>query len=151
MHPILSLHHHPEIFFILFLVQCFYDIYTYPLAIYCFCIFFKTKTFFLNKRYSHWRTSLVVQRTGIRLPVQGTQVWLLVQEGSTCHGATNHMHHNCWAQELQWLKPRTWSLCSAIRDATTVRSPRTATKIRPALGNQRKSALSIEDPMQAKQ
>ena len=33
-------------------------------------------------------TSLVVQWIGIRLPVQGTQVWLLVWEESTCRGAT---------------------------------------------------------------
>ena len=34
------------------------------------------------------RTSLVVQWIGIHRPMQGTWVWFLVQEESTCHGAT---------------------------------------------------------------
>ena len=29
--------------------------------------------------------------------MQGTWVWSLVQEDSTCHGATKHMCHNYWA------------------------------------------------------
>ena len=32
----------------------------------------------------------------ICLPVQVTQVWSLVWEDSTCHGAAKHMHHNSW-------------------------------------------------------
>ena len=40
------------------------------------------------------RTSLVVQWLIIHLPTQRTQVRSLVQEDSTCHGATKPMCHN---------------------------------------------------------
>ena len=40
------------------------------------------------------RTSLVVQWLRIRLPMQGTQVRVLVQEDPTCHGATKSVRHN---------------------------------------------------------
>ena len=39
------------------------------------------------------RTSLVVQWFEIHLPMQGTWVQFLVQEDSTCHVATQPMHH----------------------------------------------------------
>ena len=40
------------------------------------------------------RTSLVVRRLRIHLPMQGTQVQALVWEGPTCHGATKPVSHN---------------------------------------------------------
>ena len=39
-------------------------------------------------------TSLVAQWLRIRLPMQGTWVLALVQEDSTCRGATKSMRHN---------------------------------------------------------
>ena len=39
-----------------------------------------------------------VVRPRICLPMQGTWVWSLVQEDSTCHGATKPMSHNYWTQ-----------------------------------------------------
>ena len=51
------------------------------------------------------RTSLVVQWLRIRLPVQGTRVWSLVQEDPTCRGATKPVRHNYWARVPQLLKP----------------------------------------------
>ena len=39
-------------------------------------------------------TSLVVQRLRICLPLQGTWVQSLVQEDSTCCGATKSVRHN---------------------------------------------------------
>ena len=39
-------------------------------------------------------TSLVAQWLRIRLPMQGTWVRAMVQEDSTCHGATKPVHHN---------------------------------------------------------
>ena len=41
----------------------------------------------------------------ICLPMQGTQVWSLVQEDSTCCGATNSMCQNYWDHIPQLLKP----------------------------------------------
>ena len=51
------------------------------------------------------KTSLVAQWIRICLSVHGTQVWCLIWEGSTCHGATKPMNHNYWACELHLLKP----------------------------------------------
>ena len=42
--------------------------------------------------------SLVVQRIGIHLPMQGTQVQSLVREDSTCGGATKPVHTATEAQ-----------------------------------------------------
>ena len=55
-----------------------------------------------------WRTSLGAQWMRICLPMQGTQVWFLVQEESTSHRATKPLCCNCWS-------PCTHSLCSATR------------------------------------
>ena len=33
--------------------------------------------------------------------VQETQVWFLIPEDPTCHGATKPVHHNCWACALE--------------------------------------------------
>ena len=51
------------------------------------------------------KTSLVAQWIRICLSVQGTQVWCLIWEGSTCCGATKPVNHNYWACELHLLKP----------------------------------------------
>ena len=42
----------------------------------------------------HLETSLVAQWLRIRLPMPGTWVRALVQEDTTCHGATKPVHHN---------------------------------------------------------
>ena len=51
------------------------------------------------------RASLVAQWLRIHLPMQGTQVWALVWEDPTCHGATKPVCHNYWACVPQLLKP----------------------------------------------
>ena len=43
----------------------------------------------------------------------------------------SHMPRSNWAREPQLLSLRVWSLCSATREATTVRGPRTAMKSGP--------------------
>ena len=40
----------------------------------------------------------------------------------------SHMPRSGWAREPQLLSLRVWSLCSATREAATVRGPRTAMK-----------------------
>ena len=54
--------------------------------------------------------SLVAQGLGVRLPMQGTRVWALVQEDPTCRRAIKPVHHNYWACALesksQLLSPR---------------------------------------------
>ena len=67
--------------------------------------------FHLGKREikSAFRTSLVVQWLRICLPMQGTRVRALVREDPTCHGATNPMHHNCWACALEPASYNYWA------------------------------------------
>ena len=60
----------------------------------------------LPSKLNLW-TSLVAQRLGVRLPVQGTRVRSLVREDLTCDGATGPVRHNCWARV-----PRAHMLCS---------------------------------------
>ena len=43
----------------------------------------------------------------------------------------SHMPRSDWAREPQLLSLRIWSLCSATREAATVRGPRTAMKSGP--------------------
>ena len=45
----------------------------------------------------------------------------------------SHMPRSNWAREPQLLNLRVWSLCSATREATIVRGPRTAMKSGPHL------------------
>uniref|UniRef100_A0A8C6AMS2 Zinc finger CCHC-type containing 14 n=1 Tax=Monodon monoceros TaxID=40151 RepID=A0A8C6AMS2_MONMO len=70
--------------------------------------------------------SLVAQWLRIRLPMQGTWVRALVWEDPT-------LPRSNWACEPQLLSLRVWSLCSATREAATVRGPRTAMKSGPRL------------------
>ena len=53
----------------------------------------------LLKDESVW-TPLVAQWIRIRLPMQGTWVWTLIQEDSPCLGAIKPMGHNYWARAL---------------------------------------------------
>ena len=82
-----------------------------------------------------FRASLMAQCLRIHLPMQRTWVWSLVREDPTCRGATKPVRHY-WACTLEpashsYWSPRTWSPCSTTRKATSVRSPRTATKSSP--------------------
>ena len=51
--------------------------------------------------------------------------------GSSPGLGRSHMPRSNWAREPQLLSLRVWSLCSATREATTVRGPRTAMKRGP--------------------
>ena len=54
-------------------------------------------TYYAFQKTFNLRTWLVVQWLRILLPMQGTQVWSLVQEDSTSHGATKPESQNDWA------------------------------------------------------
>jgi len=68
------------------------------------------------------------------------------------------MYQNSRAGELQLVSPLAtateacmlWSLCSATREVTTMRSPCTAVKSCPTCHNQRKPRGSNEEPVQQK-
>ena len=88
------------------------------------------------------RASLVVQWLRICLPMQGTRVRALVWE--------DHMPRSNWAREPELLSLRVWSLCSATREATTVRGPRTAMKSGPRLPQLEKALAQKRTPNTAK-
>ena len=51
--------------------------------------------------------------------------------GSSPGLGRSHVPRSDWAREPQLLSLRVWSLCSATREAVTVRGPRTAMKSGP--------------------
>ena len=55
------------------------------------------------------RASLVGQWLRICLPMQGTQVWALVQEDPTCREATKPVCHNYWACALEPASHNYWA------------------------------------------
>ena len=96
----------------------------------------------INDNYVMW-ASLVVQWLRICLPVQETRVRALVWEDPTCRGATG-------PREPQLLSLRDWSLCSATREAATVRGPRTAMRSGPRLLQLEKALAQKRGPNTAK-
>ena len=67
-------------------------------------------------------TSLVVWQIRICLPMQRRYVWPLIQEDSTCRGATKPVRHNYWSLwawtcALQQEKPLQWSLSTAMKSS----------------------------------
>ena len=62
----------------------------------------------------------------------------------------SHMPRSGWAREPQLLSLRIWSLCSATREAPTVRGPRTAMKSGPCLPQLEKALAQKRRPNAAK-
>ena len=87
-------------------------------------------------------TSLMAQWLTIRLPMQKAQVGSLVQENSTCHGATKPMH------APQLLKPAHLEPTLCNKRSRCNKKPCTAPRAAPARHNSRKPENSNEDPAQ---
>ena len=62
----------------------------------------------------------------------------------------SHMPRSKWAREPQLLSLRVWSRCSATREATIVRDPRTAMKSGPRLPQLEKALTQKRRPSTAK-
>ena len=62
----------------------------------------------------------------------------------------SHMPQSGWAREPQLLSLRVWSLCSAMREAATVRGPRIAMKSGPRLPQLEKALAQKRRPNTAK-
>ena len=60
------------------------------------------------------------------------------------------MPRSSWSREPQLLSLRDWSLCSATREAATVRGPRTAMKSGPRLPQLEKALAQKRRPNTAK-
>ena len=61
----------------------------------------------------------------------------------------SHMPRSKWAREPQLLSLRVWSLCSATREAATVRGPRTAMKSGPRSPQLEKALTQKQRPSTA--
>ena len=97
-----------------------------------------------RKRILSFWSFLGVQWSRIPLLMQGTWVQSLVQEDSTCHGASEHMHHSYWVHVQLYAYP------PCTREALTVRSPCIQGRVSPTHHNQRKPEHSNEDAVQPK-
>ena len=70
--------------------------------------------------------------------------------GSSPGLGRSHMLQSNWAREPQLLSLRVWSLCSATREAVTVRGPCTAMKSGPRLPQLVKALAQKRRPNTAK-
>ena len=66
--------------------------------------------------------------------------------GSSPGLGRSHMPRSDWAREPQLLSLRVWSLCSATREAATVRDARTAMKSGPHLPQLEKALAQKRRP-----
>ena len=98
---------------------------------------------------THW-TSLVVQWLKIRLSMQRTQVWSLVQEDTTCRGAAKPVRHNYWACFLQRLKPKRPRAVLLKKRSHRNEQPEFRNREEPRLPQLDESSCSHEDPAQSK-
>ena len=85
------------------------------------------------KKYIIPRGFPVAQWLRVCLPMQGTRVWALVREDTTCCGATRPLRHSYWACALEPMSHNDWSPwarspSSAAGEATAVRGLCNATK-----------------------
>ena len=70
--------------------------------------------------------------------------------GSSPGLGRSHMPRGNWAREPQLLSLRVWSVCSATREAATVRGPCTAMKSGPRLPQLEKALAQKRRPNTAK-
>ena len=70
--------------------------------------------------------------------------------GSSPGLGRSHMPRSNWAREPQLLSLRIWSLCSATREAVTVRGPGTVMKSGPRLPQLEKALAQKRRPNAAK-
>ena len=70
--------------------------------------------------------------------------------GSSPGLGRSHMPRSSWAREPQLLSLRVWSLCSATREVSIVRGPRTAMKSGPRLPQLEKAFTQKRRPNTAK-
>ena len=70
--------------------------------------------------------------------------------GSSPGLGRSHMPRSNWAREPQLLSLHVWSLCSATREATAVKGPRTAMKSGPRLPQLEKALAQKQRPNTAK-
>ena len=95
---------------------------------------------------------------GIKTILEGFPGGAVVESSPASAGDTgsspglgrSHMPRSNWAHGPQLLSLRVWSLCSATREAATVRGPRTAMKTGPRLPQLEKALAQKRRPNTAK-
>ena len=81
--------------------------------------------------------------------MQGTRVWALVREDPTCRRATKPVRHNYWACATT-TEAHTPRAHAPQREATAMRSPRTAMKSSPRSLQLEKTHVQQRRPNTAK-
>ena len=104
-----------------------------------------------NKPNCRWRTHLRIKQQGFpggaaveNLPANAGDT------GSSPDLGRSHMPRSNWAREPQLLSLRVWSLCSATKEATTVRGLCTAMKSGPRSPQLEKALAQKRRPNTAK-
>ena len=89
--------------------------------------------------------------------MQETQVWALVREDLTCHGAAKPMRHNYWVCTLEPMSQNYWACVSQLLKPAHLepmlhnkRSPRTTTKSSPRSLQIKKARAQQRRPNAAK-
>ena len=112
----------------------------------------------VNKRMKISPLSLIIREMQIKTTMRGFPGGAVVENlpanagdtGSSPGLGRSHMPQSNWVREPQLLSLRVWSLCSATREATTVRGPRTAMKSGPRSPQLEKALAQRRRPNTAK-
>ena len=98
-------------------------------------------------------TLIIIKKFLLGLPGGGVVENLPANAGDTGSSpglGRSHMPRSDWAREPQLLSLCVWSLCSATREAVTVRGPRTAMKSGPHLPQLERALAQKRRPNTAK-
>ena len=101
------------------------------------------------------RISLVVQWIRIRLPMQGTQVWSLIQEDSTCQVGMKPVGQNYWARALERTNRAYWGHVPGVHAPQQEKPPQWEAwalqlDSNPRSPQREKAPVRHEDPAQRK-
>ena len=110
-----------------------------------------------NKHMKRYSTSYGIRELQIKMALEGFPGGAVVESlpanagdtGSSPGLGGSHMPRSDEAREPQLLSLRVWSLCSATREATVVRGPRTAMKSGPRLLHLEKALAQKRRPNQS--
>ena len=118
-----------------------------------FLIILYTHKSYFELRYKEWYLHIKYKMCAWGFPGGAVVENLPVNAGDTGSSpglGRSHVPRSNWAREPQLLSLRVWSLCSATREAATVRGPRTAMKSGPCSPQLEKARAQKRRPNTAK-